>query len=562
LDFLFLIRNGKRIRIYRKNKNNNMNYVDSFYNFAPNDGTPNLNELFSFHPEGGGFMAKYTSESFKSLFSGYLNESDSYMEDEDLDELHSCYEMSMLAESRSSWSETEGDIHYIDVETHVILIKNSEAFVIEKKTFDLVQNIDESWLGDLYNAGKEKLKSIKNKVVAKAKEKISQAKKFVSKAWDKISDGAKKVWEWVKTATSAALQFVGDNLKTISLVISILAATCGVIGGLTTAVGVGPVITAIGGGLMALNGGIHIYKGFSMYGHAMDTLKNVPIDPMSKAIAGAVKAGPDLLLGTLFIPLGFYDISHGLTEALANPAAGSISMAVKNTAKKAGESWVGHIGHTIEKVFGGFAKDFFKNPKVGAAIGSGIVGLVSVLLSKFFTDVIGWLYEFMLNSMDKILKGINWLLDLPGKLTKAIEGFNKSADGVISKLIAKGLNALVKPLTSYLAKICEKYFKPLVKKAQGFIQRQITAKKLLDAEMKKAHGGHGKGADNKKPAVVIPKTKGKPLVKIQKDIKIDNKDTKYLKTLQKATKPKDKKVKESSIWERKYVGSFDDLNFI
>jgi hypothetical protein len=182
--------------------------------------------------------------------------------------------------------------------------------------------------------------------------------------------------------------------------------------------------------------------------------------------------------------------------------------------------------------------------------------------SKFFTDVIGWLYEFMLNSMDKILKGINWLLDLPGKLTKAIEGFNKSADGVISKLIAKGLNALVKPLTSYLSKICEKYFKPLVKKAQGFIQRQITAKKLLDAEMKKAHGGHGKGADNKKPAVVIPKTKGKPLVKIQKDVKIDNKDTKYLKTLQKATKPKDKKVKESSLWERKYIGSFEDLNFI
>ena len=166
----------------------------------------------------------------------------------------------------------------------------------------------------------------------------------------------------------------------------------------------------------------------------------------------------------------------------------------------------------------------------------------------------------MLKSLDGILKGINWLLDIPKKLTNAIDKFSKVADGVLSKIIAKGLSAIVKPMTSYLAKICEKYFKPLVKKSQSFIQRQIAAKKLLDAEMAKAHGGHGKGADSKKHATV-PKSKGKPLVKMG-EVKIEKKDAKYIKAIQKGTKSKDKKVKESQIWENKYIQSFEDLNFI
>jgi hypothetical protein len=536
-----------------------MNYVDSFYNFAPNDGSVNMNELFSLGAQG--FMPKYTCEEFKNVFSGYLNEAEEYMDDESLEEAHSYYEIAMLAEARSYWGESDEEINYIDAETHVILVKNSEAFIIEKKTLDMVQSIDESWLGDAWNKGKAALKDIKNKVVSKAKEKIGQAKKFVSKAWDKISDGAKKAWEWMKTAVAATGKFIGDNLGTITLVLSILSAVFGLAGGLLTAVGVGPVLTAIGGGLMALNGILHIYEGFHKIDHAATVLKSVPIDPVSKAVAGFVKSGPDFFLGGLFIPLGFYDISHGLTEALANPAAGSIGMAVKGTAKKAAHSWVGNVGHIIENVLGGFVKKLFTNPEVGAAVGKGVVGLSSVLLAKFFTDVCGWLYEFMLKSANAILKGINWLLDLPKKLTDAINKFSKVADGVLSNIIAKGLNALVKPMTSYLAKVCEKYFKPLVKKAQEFIKRQISAKKILDAEMQKSHGGHGKGKDSKKPPVVIAKTKGKPLVKMG-EVKIDKKDAKYIKDIQKGTKPKDKKVKESQIWENKYIQSFEDLNFI
>jgi hypothetical protein len=534
------------------------NYIQSFNEFGLLNEDLLLEDLFSLHEQR--IMPKYNSAEFKNIFSGYLNEAEEHTDDNTLNEAHAYYEIAMLSESRSSWGETDGDIHYIDAETHVILIKNSEAFIIEKNTFDTVQSIDESWLGDLWNKGKVKLKNIKDKVVSKAKEKIAQSKKFVAKAWDKISDGAKKAWEWLKSAVSASLEFIGDNLGTITLVLSILSAVFGIAGGITTAVGVGPILTAIGGTLMALNGGLHIYEGFHKIHEAGEVLEKVPIDPTSKVIAGLVKSGPDFFLGGLFTALGFYDISHGLTEALVNPAAGSIGMGVKATAEGAAETWIGQLGHIIEKVLGGFIKDFFTDPKLGVQIGKGVVGLSSVLLAKFFTDVCGWLYEFMLKSADAILKGINWLLDIPKKLTDAITKFSKSADGVLSNIIAKGLNALVKPMTDYLARVCEKYFKPLVKKAQAFIQKQILAKKILDAEMAASHGGHGKGADDKKH-VTIPKTKGKALVKMG-EVKIDKKDAKYLEEIKKGNKPKDKKVKESQIWEMNYLRSFDDLEFI
>lgn len=527
-------------------------YIQSFNEFGSLNEDLLLENLFSLHEQG--VMPKYNSTEFKNIFSGYLNEAEEYADDNTLNEAHAYYEIAMLSEARSSWGETDEEINYIDAETHVILIKNSEAFIIEKKTFDIVQSIDESWLGDAWNKGKAALTNIKNKVVSVAKEKIGQAKKFVAKAWDKISDGAKKAWEWMKTAVAATGKFIGDNLGAITLVLSILSAVFGIAGAAV------PGLTVVGGVLMALNGGLHIYEGFHKIDHAMGVLKNVPIDPVSKIIAGLVKAGPDFLLGGIFLPLGFYDISHGLTEALVNPAAGSIGMAVKGTATKAAKTWVGSLGHTLEKVLGGFIKKFFADPKLGAQIGKGIVGLSSVLLAKFFTDVCGWLYEFMLKSADAILKGLNWLLDIPKKLTDAISKFSKSADGVLLNIIAKGLNALVKPMTSYLAKVCAKYFQPLVKRAQAFIQKQIFAKKLLDAEMAASHGGHGKGADNKKH-VALPKTKGQPLVKVG-TVKIDKKDAGYIKDIQKGTKPKDKKVKESQIWENKYIQSFDNLEFI
>lgn len=533
-------------------------YIQSFNEFGSLNEDLLLENLFSLHEQG--IMPKYNSTEFKNIFSGYLNEAEEYADDNTLNEAHCYYEIAMLSEARSSWGETDEEINYIDAETHVILIKNSEAFIIEKKTFDLVQSIDESWLGDVWDKGKAAFKSVKDKVVSFAKEKIGQAKKFVAKAWDKISDGAKKAWEWMKTAVAATGKFIGDNLGAITLVLSILSAVFGIAGGITTAVGVGPVLTAIGGTLMALNGGLHIYEGFHKIDHSMGVLKNVPIDPTSKIIAGLIEAGPDFLLGAIFLPLGFYDISHGLTEALANPLAGSIGMAVKGTATKAAKTWVGSLGHTLEKVLGGFIKKFFTDPKLGAQVGKGIVGFSSVLLAKFFTDVCGWLYEFMLKSADAILRGINWLLDIPKKLTDAITKFSKSADGVLSNIVAKGLNALVKPMTSYLARICAKYFQPLVKRAQAFIQKQVFAKKILDAEMAASHGGHGKGADNKKH-VTLPKSKGQPLAKMV-TVKIDKKDAGYIKDIQKGTKPKDKKVKESQIWEMRNLRTFDDLEFI
>jgi len=539
------------------------NYLQSFDQF----GSPNLGDLFSLHEQG--IMPKYNSFEFKKIFSGFLNESNSYMDDESLNEVHSYYELSMLAEARSSWGETQGEINYIDIESHVILIKNSEAFVLEKKTFEMTQLINEGdWSWPTWGDVTKTFNDLKNKVTSTAQQLYNQAGSAMAKTFDLLSDGAQKAWEWLKTAASAAGKLIGDNIETITLVLSILSAVFGIAGGVTTAVGVGPILTAVGGGIMALNGGLHIYEGFHKIDHAMEILKNVPIDPVSKAITGFAKAGPDFCLGGLFIPLGFYDISHGLTEALVNPAAGSIGAAVEGTAKAAGKTWIGSLGHEIEKLLGGEAGKYItKNPELAKAAGKAIVGFSSVLLSKFFSDVCGWLYEFMLKSLDAILTGINWLLDLPNKLTEAINKFSKVATGAIPMVIAKGLDTIVKPMTAFLARVCEKYFKPLVKRAQSFIQRQIVAKKVLDEALKKAHVEGGHKEEGVKAS--IPKTKGKPLVKL-KTVKTDKKDLERLSKLsklEKNNKGKDKKdkkgkVKESQIWEMKYIKGFDNLNFI
>jgi len=532
------------------------NYIQSFNEFESLNEDLILEDLFSLHEKG--IMPKYNSTEFKNIFSGYLNESNVSIDEESLNEAHSYYEISMLAEARSSWGETEGEINYIDADTHVILIKNSEAFIIEKKTLEMSQSLNEwslpSW-GDI----KSGFTNFSSKVTTYAKDKLGKIKKSAAKALDALSDGAKKAWGWVKTAIAATGKFISDNIGTITLVLSILSAVCGIVG--TTV----PGFTVVGGVLMALNGGLHIYEGFHKYHEGMEMLENIPLDPTTKLLAGVVKAGPEFLMGGLFACLGFYDISHGLTEALANPAAGSISAGVKTTATKAAHSWVGSIGHTIEKILGGFVKNFYKDPKLGAQIGKAAVGVSSVVLAKFFNDVCGWLYEFVLKSADLILKGINWILDIPKKLTDAINKFSKSADGVIQNIIAKGLNSLVKPMTEFLARMNEKYFKPMVKKAQEFISRQIAAKKILDVEMKK----HGEHAEEKKPAIKIPNNKGIPLVK-PNVLKGDKKDAKLLKELPKVNddikkadiKFSSKKVSESLSSEMNYLRSFDDLEFI
>ena len=46
----------------------------------------------------------------------------------------------MLYESKSHWEKTPGSIYHLDFGDHIFLVKNSEGFIIEKKTFELTNS--------------------------------------------------------------------------------------------------------------------------------------------------------------------------------------------------------------------------------------------------------------------------------------------------------------------------------------------------------------------------------------------------------------------------------------
>ena len=135
-----------------------MNYVDSFYNFVPNDGSINFNELFSLSENG--ISARYSKEEFKSLFRDSLLESEGYVDDELLEGAHAYYELSNLYENKKEWIESESSSEdvFLDCDSHIILIKNGSGYMIEKSTLDIARSINEgalSWLEDKWNKAKE-----------------------------------------------------------------------------------------------------------------------------------------------------------------------------------------------------------------------------------------------------------------------------------------------------------------------------------------------------------------------------------------------------------------------
>lgn len=526
------------------------NNIKNFKDFSEINESSVFDDLFSLNEEN--VMPKYSFDKFKESFGSVLMESEDYADDDMLYEAHSYYELSMLAEARSNWNDTKGDVNYIDVESHVILIKNSEAFVIEKKTFEMTQSLNEWWeipsWGDITNT----FNSFKNKVIDYAKEKIKSGKEFLSKAWNKITDGAKKAWFWVKTAAAAAGKLIGDNIETIGLVLSILSALAGIIGS-----GV-PGVTVIGGILMALNGGLHIYEGFHKSHQAIEASKSIEANSVGKFAASFVNVAPDYILGGTFITLGFYDISHGLTEALANPSAGSVSAAVHGTAKKAAHSWLGKGAHGIEKLLVGWLDKIMKNKALLSKFSNPALAVMTFLLANFFSDACGWLYEGVLKTASSVTKGIDWLLSIPKRLEDSITKIVMGAEGVIQNIIAKGLELLVKPLVGFLAKICEKYFRPLVQKTKKWFDGQLAVKKLIDEKMK-AHGGHGEHTGES-----IPKVKGKALIK-SNPAKGDPKDLKLIKKLPKINHDL-KKAAEGTPYKHikeslTHIKSFNDLGF-
>lgn len=468
-------------------------------------------------------MAKYGLDEFKNIFRGPLLESDGFVDELLLEKAHVCYEMSMLTEAKSHWFDTPGEILKIDAEDHTILIKNNEAYIVATSTLNAV---NEFWS---WSDAKSAWNSFSSKVTNYAKEKVQQAKTVAVKAWDTISDGAKKAWEFVKSCAAAVVKFVKEMtwVEWASLGIGVLTAIAGLLGS-----GPVPGLTVVAGILMCLNGGIHLYEGYHKYEHAKETLqKYTSLEEISKTSAAVVQALPNIAFGSTFMVLGFYDISHGLTEALANPAAGSVSAGIKSTAHNVTKSYVGKLGHNIEKIMGGFIKEALENmgKKITAkAAGIFAYNLIAIFGEVVISKVLGWLWKGLLKLSKSVLSGIEFLLDLPAKITSGITTIQKNATSTIGKIVAKGLGTLVKPMSESAAKVINKYIKPTITKAKAWLDRQIVAYDVCEKLITKHHSELGEGES-------VPETKGKALMK-GKELQADPKDLKKLEKLPKINK--------------------------
>jgi len=414
-------------------------------------------------------MAKYSLNEFKNFFKRALllesvNQEDNIM----LEKAHAYYEMSMLSEAKREWFEKESSPVYLDAEDHMILINNNEAFIISKSTYTAI-NEDWGW-GDITDAWD----SYTNKVVSVAK----SVSKDVIKTYNEVSDGAKKAWEWVKTAGSAAVKFLGEMtwVDWATLGLGVLSACMGILG---TAI---PGATIIAGVLLALTGGLHLYEGYHKYHEATDKLKSLKEGDLTKSVAGINESLPDIAMGSIFTILGLHDISSGLTQALADPTAGAQSLAIKGSAIAGGKKSIASMAHKLEHTIGGgWAGKAMKNLGKNKAMqtlaekAAGYTGLqlAGILGHGILVSCLGWMYKGCLNGGSSIMKGISWVLDIPQKIIEGIDKLRKNATGAIGTIIANGLSSLVQPMAKSAAKAINKYLKPAVNSAKAWFDRQI-----------------------------------------------------------------------------------------
>jgi len=544
-----------------------MSRIESFQSFHLRNMGIDYEDLFSLQENKS--QAKYSFQEFKNYFSDFLLESEGHIDESLLENSFAFYECSMLYEAKSHWFEGDGigNSDYLDCGTHALVFKNGEGFLIEKITFNKINE----WLtmDDIHKAWGNLKKSAGNA--------WDKGEKILKSAGKAISYGAEKAWNFLKACGNAIVKFVQGMtfLEWAALAFSILSAVLGIAGAALSETGVGLALIPIGGACQIISGGIHIYEGWHKYDGAIKAFGKGGITPEAKFYAALATAIPEGLVGTLLLLLGINDVITG-GEGLVDPSAGSRAVATNTSAKMTLKEFLKAPGHAIEGQIEKLAVSALKKAGISLSHSAGLeVGKVATtvfatvapaILSSMFT----WLFKSLLQVGNAITKGIDALINIPAKISDAISKFQKGAKGGLAEILAKGLSSVVKPMTDCAAKVIKKSVQPIVDNVKNWFKNQLQAydknKKIMDEYMHELHTG--------KKHVHKEEKEGKPVFKVDKIKKLSKKETELLKTAADKSKmgsdvkgkgdkkEKNKKVKESQVWEMKYIKGFDNLNFI
>ena len=428
-------------------------------------------------------MAKYNSDQFREMFSQRVMESEG-QSDNIVEKLHSYYEIGMLLESKSKWFEDGRKAHYIDADQAVIIVKDSEAFVIEKKTFDMMRGSTE-WIAEVESSNliKEGFSLIKEGFLTKAKD-------FLVKCGSVLKE------LFAPKSTS----------ETIMLIMSILSAAAGIAGAFV------PGFTIVSGILLALNGILHIRHGMHELKHAKELISDIgDLTSVEKSTASYIKAAPAFLAGGLGISMGAYDIGKGVTTALVNPTSALASSGIKTAAHFA-MTKIGGPGGFVHHLIEHLLEHIASSEVVLKAVTGLSMGILPIVLHAVLKKVCPFVWDVILAGATILEKGMAFTVSLPGKIGEMIDKYQEFAKDKgwfnLHTILSKGLGLIAKPILDFLKNIVEKWISPALDATSTFVKNQMIASSMIqkhgldkiieDSEKEKSMGVDPIGEDSLK----------------------------------------------------------------
>ena len=540
----------------------------------------NIGDLLKIHESKA--TSHFSLNDFKSIFYAPLKESDGYFDNELIESLYSCYEFSQMYESRKEWFDSPDVKKFMmESDTHYIFLCSGEVYTISKKSFQVIESLNEGvmdWMKSYWkkaaNIGAkvsakvktymvkkyDETKVVVKKVVNKAGEVVKKVRDTAEDVWNKVSDGARKAWTWCKDSVATIWDIVKSTspLEMVSGIISILGAAAGwfaAIGGTILAA----ICTALGGGIDTYLGAEETYKGSKIIKDSQISTDASGNIVMASLVEPAKSSLAALVGGVVGMSLGLYDVSVGTAGALVNPAAGSMSLAIKSSAKKVSEAWIiqtlknmnGFLEDILSKILSKLgnikviagatavvatAAGTLKGSVAGKAVITGaekgvatVKGQVTEEVKQTIADsfqagainqIMGWLWDGLLKAGKALTDGIAFIVSLPEKISSIIKDISGKASTTIEKILSGGLNSIVKPLTDVMAKLVNTFLKPRIEAAQKWFERQLKANAAVKETL----------AKTKTNFSGVPVSKPKSAIKVE-TLKAEEKDLKRLKSL-------------------------------
>jgi hypothetical protein len=399
-----------------------------------------------------GCIPHFSTREFRNRFTPNLNESDDY--DEILD-TYSLYELNLLKTERSDWFRDNSQIIAMPnyPEGKVVLSKNESFFIISTNTWNI---INENWWDNM----------------------IEKGKKLAGDVWNTLKQGAQEVYGFLASISNSIVKFAtAEPASALAIGFNILAgisAFIPVYGSVAA-----PILTAIAGGIEIVGGWGKITKGYK----AISKVDN----PIVKSMAAIKEGAPLIIVGGITMFLGLSDIITCAKSAI--PGEAGISKLTKDAAKDLG----GKLHHTmLGKAEGQFVtiveklvKKKISSPKIAENVTTAAAAIGLVFIVKGVKWALGGLLDLVVEGLSFVGKGIEFLLNAPGKISELIGKISSDGSSTAVKLIGGALKAAVKPITDGMSKAINSYIKPVVEPVTTWLKDLPAQYKLANAEIVK-----------------------------------------------------------------------------